>query len=278
MRSSGESIIAAGGAPLGVPDIVLREEDVLDGVQEFGVKFIGAADEAVPVQCPVDAQTRVCESSRSGRRSASYDASTKEQNPKGGARNGCMPNASQPISAEISPVTGACHKGGARDGSPRNLFPDRWLCVLPGWQMNVNVNVNVRNLFPTESAPKKKPLVGPPYYAATPSLFRAPRARALFLSSQPASHHPSTTVELRRWLFTFALCQEQRVARCYFTRSRWYSSADGRRLPWLSLGSLMNDLDASAITTFSCDQARPRSRLQGSWIRILSTRAWRIAD
>ena len=156
MRSSGESIIAAGGAPLGVPDIVLREEDVLDGVQEFGVKFIGAADEAVPVQCPVDAQTRVCESSRSGRRSASYDASTKEQNPKGGARNGCMPNASQPISAEISPVTGACHKGGARDGSPRNLFPDRWLCVLPGWQMNVNVNVNVRNLFPTESAPKKK--------------------------------------------------------------------------------------------------------------------------
>ena len=46
MRSSGESIIAAGGAPLGVPDIVLREEDVLDGVQEFGVKFIGAADEA----------------------------------------------------------------------------------------------------------------------------------------------------------------------------------------------------------------------------------------
>ena len=26
-----------------------------------------------------------------------------------------------------------------RDVSPR----DRWLCVLPGWQMNVNVNVNV---------------------------------------------------------------------------------------------------------------------------------------
>ena len=111
-------IIAAGGASFGVPDIVPREDEVLDGVQEFG-----AADEAVPVQCPVDAQTWVCESSQSGRRSASYDASTKEQNPKGGARNGCMPNASQPISAEISPVTGACHKGGARDGSPRNLFP-----------------------------------------------------------------------------------------------------------------------------------------------------------
>ena len=107
-----------GRATWGARHSAVREEDVLDGVQEFG-----AADEAVPVQCPVDAQTRVCESSRSGRRSASYDASTKEQNPKGGARNGCMPNASQPISAEISPVSGACHHGGARDGSPRNLYP-----------------------------------------------------------------------------------------------------------------------------------------------------------
>jgi hypothetical protein len=77
IRCSGESINAAPGAPEGEPDIVLREGDVVDEVQKFG-----AADEAVPVQCPVDAQTWVCESSQSGRRSASYDASTKEQNPK----------------------------------------------------------------------------------------------------------------------------------------------------------------------------------------------------
>ena len=43
-----------------------------------------------------------------------------------------MPNASQPISAEISPVTGACHKGGVRDGSPRNLFPT----LMPTSQSN----------------------------------------------------------------------------------------------------------------------------------------------
>ena len=34
-----------------------------------------------------------------------------------------------------------------------DVFPrDLWLCVLPGWQMNVNVNVNVRALKRTNEA------------------------------------------------------------------------------------------------------------------------------
>ena len=55
--------------------------------REFSIRLISTwqsfhSDEARPVLCPVDVRTLVCESSQSGRRSASYDASTKEQNPK----------------------------------------------------------------------------------------------------------------------------------------------------------------------------------------------------